>query len=165
MDRARGGAWAGAYGSLAAWVAGDASAEPPLQNGFRFDLLQGRSFIWARTSDDPRAPLRSGTDRKQRVAACWFHPGEVICDITPDDDQPYRLTLHLLDYDRAARSVEVSLTDIFGEKLDGRAVAVPEMANGAYLTWTITGPACARIRYTGANPNANAVLSAVFVDR
>jgi len=165
MDRACGGAWPGAYGSLAAWVAGASSAKAQLQNGFRLGLLQGGSFVWARTSDDPRAPLRSGADGKKRVAACWFHPVEVICEITPDDNQPYCLTLHVLDYDRAARSLEISLTDPFGEKLDVRAVSVPDMANGCYLTWSVTGPARAQIRYTGANPNANAVLSAVFIDQ
>jgi hypothetical protein len=163
-DRARGGAWEGTFGAVAAWVAG--SAKPAAaQNGFRLHVTQGRAFTWAPNSTDPRVPAAPASAKAPRVAACWFDPREVACDVMPGDGRAYRLTVYLLDHDRADRSVEASLVDRFGEVLDVRAVPASEMGPGVYLSWTVTGAARVRLRYTGANPAANAVLSAVLIDR
>ena len=39
----------------------------------------------------------------------------------PANDRPYRLTVYLLDYDCAERSVEAVIAGSFGERLDVRA--------------------------------------------
>jgi hypothetical protein len=38
------------------------------------------------------------------------------------------------------------------------------MDGGVYLTWAVRGTAKIQLRYTGANPQANATMSAVFID-
>ncbi len=164
QETERGGNWSGAYGVSAAWLAGASPAMNPAQHGFRLDLRQGTAFTWASTGDDTRAPAALGAKDKQRTAACWFHPQQISCQVTPADDRPYRLTVYLLDYDRAGRSVEAAIADSFGERLDVRPVTVKQMGKGTYLTWTVTGNVQILIRYTGENPVANAVVSAVFID-
>ena len=165
LDGAGGGAWTGRFGSLAAWVAGTPSAESVLQKGFRLEVSQGDSHTWAPDCDDPRALVAPDTDGKRRVAACWFHRQQVVCEVTPTDRQPYRLTAYVLDYDRASRSVEASLTDALGDRLDVRPVSATDMGRGVYLTWAATGTATLQLRYSGTNANANAAISAVFIDR
>ena len=161
----RGGAWPGSFGATAVWLAGTPSAATLTQKGFCLHMERGRDFTWAAKTDDPRAPVVPPSGPGQRVAACWFDERQVALDVTPDDPRPYRLTVYLLDHDRAGRSVEASLVDGFGEALDVRQVAATEMGQGVYLTWTVTGAGRLRLRYTGANPVANAVLSGLFIDR
>jgi hypothetical protein len=163
-DTDRGGNWIGAYGATAAWLAGTPSATSAVQNGFRFDLRQGAAFAWAARSDDARALMIPDAKDKKRIAACWFDTKELACQITPPDDRPYRLTAYLLDYDRAGRSVDAAITDSFGERLDARPITAKQMDGGVYLTWTVRGTAKIELRYTGSNPQANATLSAAFID-
>jgi hypothetical protein len=164
-DRSRGGAWPGTFGAVAAWVAGTPSASATLQNGFRLTVDQGRDYTWDASGDDTRAPVVPGPGLARRTAACWFDAQQVDCGVVPGDDRPYRLTLYLLDFDRAGRSVTVSLVDDFGQPLDTRPGPAEPMSKGVYLSWTVARAARVQVRYTGANVNANAVVSAVFVDR
>ncbi|MCX6923884.1 MAG: hypothetical protein NT154_11860, partial [Verrucomicrobia bacterium] len=164
LDTKRGGKWSGAYGSTAAWLAGVSPAMNLTQNGFRLDVRQGTPFTWAATCEDARALTMPGATNQQRTAACWFDPRQASCQITPANNRPFRLTVYLLDYDRAKRSIEATIADSFGEPLETRPVTVKQMAEGAYLTWTVTGTVQVLLRYTGANPAANAVVSAVFID-
>jgi hypothetical protein len=164
QDTDRGGNWSGAYGTTAAWLAGTPSASKAVQSGFRLDVRQGSAFAWAAGSDDARALVVPDATDKRRIAACWFDPKELVCQITPANDRPYRLTAYLLDYDRAGRSVEAAIADSFGKRLDARPVTVKQMDGGVYLTWAVRGTAKIQLRYTGANPQANATMSAVFID-
>ncbi|MBN2024290.1 MAG: hypothetical protein JW809_16015 [Pirellulales bacterium] len=164
MDTQRRGDWPGFRGATAAWLAATPSAERTVQNGFHLDLRRGAAFTWAATCDDRRALVLPAAEDGRRIASCWFDPEWVALQVTPANDRPYRLTVYLLDYDRADRSVEAVVADSFGQRLDVRPVAVERMGEGAYLTWTITGSARVQIRHTGANPNGNAVVSAVFID-
>jgi hypothetical protein len=165
LDSERGGNWSGVCGATAAWLAATPSANIAVQNGFRLDMRRGTAFTWASASDDPRALTAPGANDGRRTAACWFDPDLVACQVVPANDRPYRLTMYLLDLDRVQRSVEVVIADSFGERLDMRPVTVNQMGKGAYLTWTVTGPAQILIRYTGSNTYANAVVSAVFIDQ
>jgi hypothetical protein len=160
----KGGNWIGAYGATAAWLAAAPSATIPVQHGFRFAVRRGSPYTWAASCDDARALATPETKPQQRAAACWFDASQVACQVTPPNDRPYRLTVYVLDYDHARRSVETAIVGSFGERLDVRSVSVQQMDQGVYLTWTVTGEARILVRYTGQNPVANAALSAVFVD-
>jgi hypothetical protein len=165
LDTERGGDWSGACGATAAWLAGTPSAKNTVQNGFCLDLRRGTAHTWAPACNDARALAVPGAKDQRHTAACWFDPDQVACQITPANERPYRLTVYLLDYDRAKRSVEAVITDSLGERLDNRPVSVEQMGKGAYLTWMVTGKAGVALRYNGANTGANAVLSAVFIDQ
>ncbi len=158
VDTERGGDWLKTFGSTAAWVAGTPSVDQAQQGGFTLNMGRGTKFIWAAATDDPRAP---GVDGRKRTAACWFDTREIDGDIATLGSQPYRLTLYLVDFDRRQRAAEISLAGSLGEPLDARQVTTEQMAKGAYLTWTVTGPVRFRIRNAGAE---NTVLSGVFID-
>lgn len=161
MDLSRGGDWPKAFGAKAAWMAGTPSANQDRQQGYTLSITQGSPFTWATIADDPRALIAPGGDGSKRTAACWFDNQEVSGDIAASGRESYRLTLFLLDYDRRNRSAEVSLVGPLGEVLDIRPVTNEQMTQGAYLTWTVTGPVGFRVRNTAGE---NVVLSGVFVD-
>jgi hypothetical protein len=161
MDSQRGGNWPNAYGATAAWVAGTPPATTEHQNGITLRMAQGAGFTWAANSEDPRALSVPGGDGRKRTAACWFDTREVAGEIEGAGNRPYRLTLYLLDYDRAHRAAEVSLVNHLGEPLDTRQVSVEQMQKGAYLTWSVTGPVSFHVHNKAGE---NVTLSGVFID-
>ena len=129
--------WAGAFGSLAAWVAGTPSSSP--QHGFRLEINRGREFVWAAGNNtDIRAArgARHGLESEIGSLLVRREPGRVRADTR--FRPAYRLSVYLLDFDRAGRSVRVSLVDGFGQALDARDVPCDDLSNGVYLSWTVT---------------------------
>jgi hypothetical protein len=148
------GAWQGAYGSQG-YVLAKAGASLPAG---RTAVPGGHAtWTWASSTTDARA-LRTpaGTSR---VAAAWYAASFVI-DVQPGDADAHRLSLYLLDWDRAGRAQRMELLDgVSGAVLDTRTVS--GFGNGLYAIWEVSGPVRIRVTRT-AGPNA--VVSAVFLD-
>jgi hypothetical protein len=85
-------------------------------------------------------------------------------DVNLSDGQVHDLELYLLDWDNMGRSERVQVSDASsGTVLDTRTVA--SFQSGLYLDYAVSGHV--RITLTNlntANPQANAVLSALFLD-
>jgi hypothetical protein len=148
-----------ASGALATWSPGSTAPAP---SGFTLRLRQAREFVWAKAvSDDPRL-LRDPRDPEAAPrAACWFDLEAIELEVVPPDTAPYRLTLHLLDYDRAGRHQRVTVRRRRAV-LDARDFAADAIERGAHPSWTVTGPVTIRVENV---EGANAVLSSVRVDR
>ncbi len=78
----------------------------------------------------------------------------------PPDEQPYRLSLYLLDYDRHGREMEAALAAAM-ETLDTQNVSREESATGAWLAWAVTGAVTVEVR---RKTGMNAVASGLFID-
>ena len=80
------------------------------------------------------------------------------------DNEPYRLTLYLMDYDirrGGERGVKLTLKTRDGKPLDVRRAAPAETGKGVYLTWTVTGSVIVEAAKT---EGINAAVSGLFVD-
>ena len=81
--------------------------------------------------------------------------------VTPPHEQPYQLTVYLLDFDRNGRAIEAIVEDDFGTFVDRQKATVEETARGVYLTWTVTGAVTMTLRKLAG---FNVVASGVFID-
>ncbi|HEY0454953.1 MAG TPA: hypothetical protein VGE41_01160, partial [Verrucomicrobiae bacterium] len=94
------------------------------------------------------------------VASCWWDWNAIDFHLTPPDSQPYKLTLYILDYDRAGRSMDIKVIESLAAQ-DGQGVSITETAGGVYVTWTVVGPVEIKVSNVSGD---NAVVSGIFVD-
>ncbi len=155
------GRWRERIGAAGAWIAGSGdSATGRSSSGYEFEVLSGTPYRWPAS---PQEDLRV-LEHRQGTAAeptCWFANDQLRFRISAPDSQPYRLTLYVVDYDRNGRAAKVTLNDEF-VPLTSVDVPANDTANGAHLTWTVTGSVYVVLDKTAG---FNVVLSGVFVDR
>ncbi len=94
-------------------------------------------------------------------ATCWFASDTLPMTVIPHDDQPYQLTVYLLDFDRNGREMEAILHDAFGTLTDRQKVTAEETLQGIYLSWTVTGEATLTLRKLAG---FNVVASGIFIN-
>ncbi len=158
-DVEKGGIWIGKLGRKASWMPGVREADR--QSGFDMRFVTGTGRAWTyRSKEDARVLQDNPDPAAARRATCWFDREQAEFRIDPPDNAPYRLTVYVLDYDRAGRAATISLLDR-DRVLDEKPVSVEEAAGGLYLSWDVTGPVSVRSVKT-AGPDA--LITGIFVD-
>jgi hypothetical protein len=152
------GQWRGRIGTKAVWIPFVSDTETE-QGGFQLDAGNMQTFLWNGNAEGDNRVLENAVGMF-RPASCWFDADSVNFRIAPPDNEPYRLTVYLLDYDRAGRAMEVSVAR-FLETLDTQPVSREETAGGVYLSWQVRGTIWLRIKNV---EGINAVVSGVFID-
>jgi hypothetical protein len=149
-----GGDWEGVYGSAGNWLAG---AFPMLPNYATINC-EARQWIWTENVSGGAAPQLAG-ETTERIAACWYSPGDLVFDIRITDGQAHRLTMYFLDWSYSGREQAVDLIDgQTGAVLDSRTLS--DFTTGIYLTWEVSGAVVVRV----TPHNVNAVVSGIFLD-
>jgi len=153
-DTATRGNWKGAYGAQGYTIANDSAVLPAFA---AVTPGGGATYTWAGSTSDARALLKSSST-SDRIASTWY--GNFDTQVTVADTVTHKVSLYLVDYDRAGRAETIDLLDAAsGALLDRRAVS--NFSNGVYLSWDVRGSIVVRLRL---DAGANAVYSAVFVD-
>ena len=121
-------------------------------------------YYWTTSTTDVRALQYADPTRTDRFAACWYsdplHDPLVLNVNMPST--PERVSLYLLDWDRLGRQERIDVVDAgTGTILDSRTIT--DLSGGVYETWNISGSVQFVITNL-AGPNANAVVSGIFVD-
>ncbi len=152
------GKWPGTFGSQAGWIPHVSQA---VTQG-KFELRSGgQPFVWNEASEDSRVLRRPDHWSDAPPATCWFAGDSLPLTVTPGDEQPYRLTVYLLDFDRNGRAMEAVIEDTFGTFVDRQQVTTEETERGIYLTWTVTGEVTLTLRKLSG---FNVVASGIFID-
>jgi hypothetical protein len=146
-------------GGEAAFVAGRSSLE---SNSFRLRARQGRPYTWAQSTADSRVPRLPGEAPDAPVAAtCWFDESAVVLSLDPPDDQPYRLSLWLVDFDRHGREADL-LTGDATHQTSAVHVSAVTYGEGTIFRSECHGTAWIVLRCT---KGMNTTLSGLYVDR
>ena len=154
-DAATAGAWEQRYGKAGFKLSGSAAEIPA---GAAIHPLGAETYTWKENTPDPRALRRPHSE--SGVAACWFALESFKVRIDPSDSQPQLLSVYCLDWDRAGRVQQISVTPVGSDKpLDRRTVA--DFGEGKYLSWLISGPVELQFQKL-AGPNT--VLMGIFLD-
>lgn len=150
-----GGTWKGMLGKEGHLTVADTQSLPAYA---AFTAAGKMDWIWKYSTTDARAVQR--LNAASRVAACFYSSKYMDLQLTFKDQQPHKVSLYFLDWDKANRIQKVEVMDrATGAILDSRELR--NFQNGTYLSYTITGNAT--IRLTNAGP-ANAVISGIFFD-
>jgi hypothetical protein len=149
------GKWRQRYGSLAYLLAKGPTSKP---DWFSCIPSMATMKTWAEHSDDVRAPERP--DSGDGLASCWYHASEWWHNLDIQNGLPYRVSLYLLDWERAGRSQTVEVRDGKSQAvLDTREV--PHFAEGVYLLYEMSGPLKV---YCRKKAGPDSVVSGVFLD-
>jgi hypothetical protein len=149
------GNWIGAFGKAGYDVIGKQTSLPSYAV---LSATNASTFVWARSTTDPRALQYSGGSG--RIAGCWYNTSSFTVNINLTDGQTHTVSIYALDWDYYARSERVDVIDpSTGAVLDSRTIS--SLRDGVYLTWKIRGSV--QLRFTTlAGPNA--VVSGIFFD-
>jgi hypothetical protein len=155
------GCWVGSYGSsgydLAGWDGSsdvsDLSADTAY--GPALTLLQGSRYVWAPSTEDPRA-LES-PDHSTRDAATYYDANEIKLRLAFAHAYSGNLHLYALDWDSHARRETITVA--------GKTVALSsDFSQGAWVTFPISVAAGGSVSIVvDRTAGANAVLSGVFL--
>ena len=157
-DRVPNGRWQGQVGAQGVWIP-NVTGDNAAQNGWRLEIQTGQTVTWpASTNDDPRVLLPPTGGRP--MPTCWFADDHLAFRVVAPDNQPYRLTLYCLDYDRNGRAMDVMLSDDL-TVLNTQRVQTAETVAGVRLSWSVRGSMNLELRKVAG---FNAVLSGVFID-
>ena len=156
-DAVTGGAWAGKYGALAAWLAGH-KIEPA--NGFTLTSAAG-GYDWGNAEADARVLAQPAGSTGPKKAVCWTEANQFTMKVGAPDSRRYRLSVYVLDYDKNGRSLEITVKSRDRKLHDRQTATVAETAKGVYLSWEVTGPATITVSKAAG---FNAVVSGIFVD-
>ena len=156
-DAVTGGAWAGKYGALAAWLAGH-KIEPA--NGFTLTSAAG-GYDWGNAEADARVLAQPAGSTGPKKAVCWTEANQFTIKVGAPDSRRYRLSVYVLDYDKNGRSLEITVKSRDRKLHDRQTATVAETAKGVYLSWEVTGPATITVSKAAG---FNAVVSGIFVD-
>jgi hypothetical protein len=161
-DLRTGGLWQGKIGRTASWMPGVREGEA--QSGFSMRISKGRGRDWTYSSHEDARVLRDSSEPVPAAAGratCWFGQDQTEIRIDPPGKGSYRLTVYLLDYDRAGRAGKISVSN--GDKvLDEKVISVEDAQGGVYISWDVSGPITIR-SVKEAGPDA--LISGVFIDR
>ena len=148
------GSWEGHYGSDGYDILGGQANLPTYAT---VTPLGQSSWTWASSTTDVRALQKGGT-ATDRIASCWYSPGQFSVDINLTDGQSHTVSLYALDWDSHSRSERVDVVDpSTGTVLDSRTLS--SFNGGTYLTWSLTGHVQLRFTTLGG---ANAVVGGLF---
>ena len=121
-------------------------------------------YYWTTSTTDLRGLQYADPARTDRFAACWYSDpwqDPLVLNVNMPST-PERVSLYLLDWDRLGRQERIDVVDAgTGAILDSRTVN--DLTGGVYETWNISGSVQFVITNL-AGPNANAVVSGIFVD-
>ncbi|HEY2588080.1 MAG TPA: ELWxxDGT repeat protein [Tepidisphaeraceae bacterium] len=156
-DTATLGGWIGTYGTGGYSVI-DGTTNLPASA--QLSTSGAQEYTWADPATDPRAP-QIGPGTQGRVAATLYSFSSFSLDLNLTDGQPHQVGFFVLDFDGAGRIETVQVSDATtGAVLDSRTVS--NFAGGQYLDYNLSGHV--KITFTNDNPQANAVLSGIFID-
>ncbi|MFZ1155510.1 MAG: hypothetical protein WAN93_11455 [Solirubrobacteraceae bacterium] len=151
--------WDGAFGKdgydLAAW---DGQSDVSNASGVSVSLLQGSRFLWASSTNDPRA--LPSPDGLKRTASTYFDTNQIQVRLTFHAAYTGNLRLYAVDWDKRGRQESISIggqSAIFSNKWgafsQGQWAIFPiNVAAGGTVTITVTREA-----------GVNAVLSGIFL--
>jgi hypothetical protein len=160
-DTTTAGAWHGKYGAKAAWIAG--SSLPPA-GGFAMRTRIAATHEWREDDKTERVLALPAGRSGKKLAACWTAVNAFSLVVSAPGNEPYRLTVYLMDYDTRPgqeRGIKLTLKSRDGKALDVQRAAPAETGKGVYLTWTVTGSVIVEAAKT---EGVNAAVSGVFVD-
>ena len=151
LDQKTQGDWRGKYGTSGYEVVGSATSLPA---GVQVDWSGAGTWVWAKPTDDIRAPAAQDA---ARVAACRY-AGQLTLQVElPDKER--RLSLYYVDWDRRRAKQTFTLWSEDGTQLDRREVE--KAHDGCYLTWQVQGCIQITVEQEGG---PNAVVSGIFLD-
>ena len=160
-DTTTAGKWHGKYGTKAAWLAG--SSLRPVE-GFTLRTRTAATYVRREDNKTERVLALPPGQSGSKVAACWTAIDAFSLLVVALNNQPYRLTVYLMDYDirlGQERGIRIALKTRDGKVLDVQRVTPAETGKGVYLTWTVTGSVIIDVVKT---EGINAAVSGVFVD-
>jgi hypothetical protein len=154
-DISTAGTWKGVYGADGFNVIGDSASVP----GYVTVTPSGNSsYVWASSTSDTRA-LQKASSPADRMAACWYSPGQFTIDLAFHDSNTHQVAAYLLDWDNSnGRTERVDVIDANNTLLDTRSVS--NFRGGQYLIWNLSGHVILRV--TNTNAPSNAVISGLF---
>ncbi len=178
IDTLTQGNWGGKYGKdghVLVRYAGekeDIQALPAYVKSVSYD--KSRGVRWAVDVDDPRALAPNPNNGFPRIAAsvhtsnggptdvirAW-HSQPLTLNIELKERRPYRVALHLVDWDRLGRSIAVEMFDASSLKLLAPVQVIKDHTNGVYLVYEYDQSVRFRIQQIRG---ANATLSGIFFD-
>jgi hypothetical protein len=148
------GKWWTVYGTQGFLIANNGVSQPQFATIARDG---GTAYTWTASTTDVRALQMPGIETQYRATA-WYGDFDTRVNLT--DGLPHRVSLYVLDWDFGGRSETIQILDgTNGAVLDEQLVS--SFANGAFLTWTMTGSIVIRLRVQGGD---NAVYSGIFFD-
>lgn len=154
IDTATQGDWQKRFGangkSVPNWTS-NLPAEMEVSSG-------AQSWTWSDTTTDIRAINKYAPDNT-RIASAWYDPNELAFDVSIASTVPRQLALYFLDWDRAGRVQDLTITDPTGMVLLQQRIQ--NFGDGQYLALKAKGKFRISLRRV-AGPNA--ALNGMFVD-
>ena len=145
------------YGADGGQVFGEPAKLPP-ETMLHID---GATWVWEKTTSDPRALMRMGDNSKDnRILACRYH-GDQLTLTLDVGEKPRRVALYFADADRRGRTQTVEIRNLMSPSVILDTRRIKEFIEGKYLIWNIHGAVQVSIQRTGPG---NAVLGGVFFD-
>ncbi len=123
--------------------------------------------VWTSETTDSRALSPDATNQGTRKAACYYTEGtrgirnSMAFTVRCKETRPYQIALYFVDWDRAGRSLGVSMHDADTLDLIASQKVVEDFAGGKYLIYSYNKSATFRIEQVRGD---NAVLSGIFFD-
>jgi hypothetical protein len=103
VDRKTQGSWSGVYGAQGRYMMDDSLIPAYAQVG----LSGAGGVVWAATSDDPRALLRTSTPDRFAAWTAVLNSRSIWLS----DGQPHQVALYLLDWEAAGRVQAINVLD------------------------------------------------------
>ena len=163
-DTSTQGNWKGVYGGDGFDLSQDPSANNPTVPAYAtLSLSDVSNSVWAASTTDVRALLKSAPGTTDRLAASWYSEGSFDIDIVLGDGQTHQVALYGLDWDNYGPRIQtVQVLDAgTGDVLDTQTLA--DFVNGKYLVWSLRGHVRLHLVNAGG-PTSNVVLSGLFFD-
>lgn len=156
-DTTSGGLWKGVYGTEGYGIVND-SMNYPSYAAVTIPATTGL-FTWAATTSETRALQKGAAGATGSIASCWYQWSVVNLALSFNDQNPHRVGVYFLDWNRSGRSAKVEVLDAnTNSVLDTRSIS--NFGDGQYLVWTLSGRVT--IRVSSTNPTTNITVSGVF---
>jgi hypothetical protein len=155
VDPTTAGTWRGVYGAKGAVIAGNTRSLPSYAA-----FSTGATLKTWSTSTTERRALEKIAGGTTRVAAAWTHRQRFDVQLDLTDAQMHRVSLYMLDWERAGRAQRVEVLNSSTKKVLATQ-DVSGFGNGKYIAFDVTGKVT--IRFT-ATAGPGAALSGLFID-
>jgi hypothetical protein len=175
-DAVTSGNWGGVYGSegyvLCNYLGNrnDKRSLPSYVSSVSYSIWGAEpppATVWNSGTTDSRALPPDATNQGTRKAACYYTEGthgirnSMAFTVRCKETRPYQIALYFVDWDRAGRSIGVSMHDAATLDLIAPQKVVEDFAGGKYLIYSYNKSATFRIEQVRGD---NAVLSGIFFD-
>jgi hypothetical protein len=155
IDESTKGNWVGAYGSEGYTIIGSGQLVPTYGG---VTPTGKQNYTWSLSTTDPRALQRvNGTDR---VMTVWYAPDAFNLDFNFTDNNPHRVALYCLDWDRTGRAQRFDILDSSNNAVLS-STNISNFGEGKYVVFDLKGKSRIRISRTAGS---NALIAGIFFD-